>query len=52
VFVSDSGDVIDTATRTVVGSIPTLANDRHGSIEIDWSGGAPVATSSHFGTGH
>jgi DNA-binding beta-propeller fold protein YncE len=51
-FVSDSGDVIDTATRTVVGSIPTLANDRHGSIEIDWSGGAPVATSSHFGTGH
>jgi hypothetical protein len=52
VFVSDSGDVIDTTTRTVVGSIATLANDRHGSIEIDWSGGAPVATSSHFGTGH
>ena len=52
VFVSDSGDVIDTTTRTVVASISTLANDRHGSIEIDWSGGAPVATSSHFGTGH
>lgn len=52
VFVSDSGDVIDTTTRSVVGSIPTLANDRHGAIEIDWSGGAPVATSSHFGTGH
>jgi DNA-binding beta-propeller fold protein YncE len=52
VFVGDSGDVIDTTTRTVVGSIPTLANDRHGFLEIDWSGGAPVATSSHFGTGH
>jgi YVTN family beta-propeller protein len=51
VFVSDSGDVIDTTTRTVVGSIPALANDRHGSIEIDWSGGAPVTTSSHFGVG-
>jgi len=51
VFVGDSGDVIDTTTRTVVGSIPALANDRHGFLEIDWSGGGPVATSSHFGTG-
>src|SRR3954469_551633 len=52
VFVGDSGDVIDPTTRTVVGSIPALANDRHGFLEIDWSGGAPVATSTHFGTGH
>jgi hypothetical protein len=52
VFVGDSGDVIDTTTRTVVGSIPALANDRHGFLEIDWSGGAPVATSTHFGIGH
>jgi len=52
VFVGDSGDVIDTTTRTVVGSIPALANDRHGFLEIDWSGGAPIATSTHFGTGH
>jgi len=51
VFVGDSGDVIDTTTRTVAGSIPALANDRHGFLEIDWSGGGPVATSSHFGTG-
>ena len=52
VFVGDSGDVIDTTTQTVVGSIPTLANDHHGFLEIDWSAGAPVATSTHFGTGH
>jgi hypothetical protein len=52
VFVGDSGDVINTRTQTVVGSIPALANDRHGFLEIDWSGGVPVATSTHFGTGH
>ena len=41
VFVGDSGDVIDTATRTTVGRIPTLANSKK-SIEIDFQNGAPV----------
>jgi YVTN family beta-propeller protein len=52
VFVGDSGDVIDTRTRSVVASIPPLAQDRHGFVEIDWSGGAPSATSTHFGFGY
>jgi DNA-binding beta-propeller fold protein YncE len=52
VFVGESGDVIDTQSRSVVATLPTLANDRHGFIEIDWSDGVPVATTSHFGVGH
>jgi DNA-binding beta-propeller fold protein YncE len=52
VFVGDSGDVIDTQSRSVVGSISALAEDRHGFIEIDWSGGALSATSTHFGMGY
>ena len=52
VFVGESGDVIDTRSRSVVATLPALANDRHGFIEIDWSDGVPVATTSHFGVGH
>jgi YVTN family beta-propeller protein len=52
VFVGDSGDVIDTQSRSVVATVPALTNDRHGFIEINWSDGVPVATTTHFGVGH
>lgn len=51
VFVGDSGDVIDTTTRTIVAHIPALENTRHGYLEVDWSAGMPVATTTHFGIG-
>jgi YVTN family beta-propeller protein len=51
VFVGDSGDVIDTQTRQVVTNIPPLRNTRHGFLEVDWAGGVPVATTTHFGVG-
>jgi hypothetical protein len=52
VFVGDSGDVIDTLTRQVVANIAELRNTRHGFLEIDWAGGAPTATTTHFGISH
>jgi DNA-binding beta-propeller fold protein YncE len=52
VFVGEAGDVIDTQSRSVVATLPALANDRHGFIELDWSGGIPVGTTTHFGVGH
>jgi DNA-binding beta-propeller fold protein YncE len=51
VFVGDSGDVIDTTTRSIVAHIPALETDRHGDLEVDWSAGVPVATTTHFGIG-
>jgi YVTN family beta-propeller protein len=51
VFVGDSGAVINTRTRSVTATIPALAENRHGFLEIDWRGGVPVATSTHFGIG-
>jgi len=42
--------VIDTATRKVVTSLSTLANTKI-SLEIDWSNGVPVATSTRSGVG-
>lgn len=51
VFVGDSGDVIDTQTRQVVTNIPPLRDTRHGFLEIDWAGGVPVATTTHYGVG-
>lgn len=51
VFVGDSGDVIDTSTRAVITQIPDLHNSRHGYLELDWSGGQPIATTTHFGVG-
>jgi hypothetical protein len=50
VFVGDSGEVIETATRRVLTTLTTLANTRK-SLEIDWRGGAPVATSGRNGVG-
>jgi hypothetical protein len=51
VYVGDSGEVIDTATRKVLTILTTLANTRK-SLEIDWAGGVPVATSGRNGQGH
>src|SRR4029077_1149790 len=51
VFVGDSGEVIETASRRVLMVLPTLANTRK-SLEIDWSGGVPVATSGRNGVGY
>jgi hypothetical protein len=50
VYVGDSGEVIETATRRVLTLLPTLANTRK-SLEIDWRGGVPVATSGRLGVG-
>jgi hypothetical protein len=51
VYVGDSGEVIDTATRTVLTTLATLANTRK-SLEIDWAGGVPIATSGRLGVGY
>jgi hypothetical protein len=50
VYVGDSGEVIETATRTVIATLPTLLNTKK-SLEVDWSGGVPVATSNRTGVG-
>jgi sugar lactone lactonase YvrE len=50
VFVGDSGDVIDTTTNTVIGHIDNLRDSRE-TIEVDWSGGVPVSTSTRQGVG-
>jgi len=50
-FVGNSGDVIDTQTRSVVAYLPSLANDRHGFLEVEWTAGVPTGTTSHFGYG-
>jgi DNA-binding beta-propeller fold protein YncE len=51
VFVGDSGDVIATHTRRIVGFLPALENSRHGFLEIIWRNGRPVASTGHFGIG-
>jgi hypothetical protein len=51
VIVGDSGDVIDTTTRQSVANLEPLYNSRV-FLEIDWSGGVPVATSTRSGVGY
>ena len=51
VFVGESGDVISTATDSIVTFVPPLANTRHGFIDVLWRNGVPVA-GNHFGYGH
>ena len=51
VYVGDSGDVIDTATRKVVINLPTLANTRK-MLEIDWRDGLPIFSTSRSGLGY
>ena len=50
VYVGDSGEVIETATRKVLTTLPTLLNTKK-SLEVDWAGGVPVATSNRTGVG-
>ncbi|HEV2981439.1 MAG TPA: hypothetical protein VGX51_08400 [Solirubrobacteraceae bacterium] len=50
-FVGDSGEVVETATRKVLTTLSTLAQTKV-SIEIDWEGGVPVATSGRSGIGY
>jgi hypothetical protein len=51
VYVGDSGDVIDTVSRTVVAFLPALRETRE-MLEIDWRGGRVVATTSRSGLGY
>jgi hypothetical protein len=51
VYVGQSGDVISTATRTIVANLPALKNSRE-MLEIDWKNGVPVATSTRTGLGY
>jgi DNA-binding beta-propeller fold protein YncE len=51
VYVGDSGDVFDTRTFRRVAYLEPLRNTRK-MLEIDWRGGAPVATSSRQGLGY
>jgi DNA-binding beta-propeller fold protein YncE len=51
VIVGDSGDVIDTKTRQSVANLEPLYNSRV-FLEIDWSGGVPVGTSTRSGLGY
>ncbi|GHO94034.1 hypothetical protein KSF_040820 [Reticulibacter mediterranei] len=50
VFVGDSGDVIDTSTRQSVINLPALFDSRK-FLEVDFSNGVPVATSTRYGLG-
>jgi 6-phosphogluconolactonase (cycloisomerase 2 family) len=50
-FVGDSGEVIETATRQVVTTLPTLSQTKK-SIEVDWQNGLPIATSGRTGVGY
>jgi DNA-binding beta-propeller fold protein YncE len=50
VFVGDSGEVIDTGTRTVVADLPALRDTRK-HLDITWRDGVPVATSTRTGLG-
>jgi len=52
VYVGDSGDVIETASRTVAGHLDALANSRHGFVEVEWTQGVPTGTTTHFGMGY
>jgi DNA-binding beta-propeller fold protein YncE len=51
VFVGDSGDVIDTKSRTVVGYLPALRDTRK-HIEVTWQNGKPIGTSTRSGIGY
>jgi hypothetical protein len=51
VFAGDTGDVIETATNKVIARIPNLLNTRK-FLEIDSSGGVPIASSGRQGIGY
>jgi DNA-binding beta-propeller fold protein YncE len=51
VYVGDSGDVIDTRSRSVVAFLPALRETRK-MLEIDWRDGRVVGTTSRSGVGY
>jgi hypothetical protein len=51
VVVGDSGDIIDTTTRTIAYNLSTVNNTRK-FLEIDWQNGHPIFTSSRQGMGY
>jgi hypothetical protein len=51
VVVGDSGDVIDTTTRTIAYYLPTVNNTRK-FLEIDWQDGHPIFTTTRSGMGY
>ncbi|MFI5252143.1 MAG: T9SS type A sorting domain-containing protein [Bacteroidota bacterium] len=51
VFVGDAGDVIETATDSIVAFLPAM-NDSRVMLEIDWQKGGPFASSSRNGLGY
>jgi len=51
VYIGDEGDVIDTATRSVVANLDALYNTRK-MLEIDWQNGMPISTTSREGVGY
>jgi hypothetical protein len=51
VYVGDGGDVIDTTTRRVVATLPSLRETRK-MLEIDWKDGVPVAATPREGIGY
>ncbi len=51
VIVGDSGDVIDTTTRTIAYYLPTVNNTRK-FLEIDWQSDHPIFTTTRQGMGY
>ena len=51
VYVGDSGDVLSTKSFTPVAFLPALRSTKE-SLEVDWRGGLPVATSTRTGLGY
>ncbi len=51
VFVGNSGDVLNAVTMRRVGYLPAMYNSAQ-TVEIDWRGGVPVATSTRSGVGY
>lgn len=51
VYVGDSGDIIFTATHSIVGFLPAMRNTRK-TLEIDWQNGRTIAATSREGRGY
>jgi hypothetical protein len=51
VVVGDSGDIIDTTTRTIAYYLTTVNNTRK-FLEIDWQNGRPIFTTTRYGMGY
>jgi hypothetical protein len=49
--IGDSGDIIDTTTRTVAYHLATVSNTRK-FLEIDWQNGQPIFTTTRQGMGY